>query len=46
VTFDAPPASVDEMLRAADEQMYAAKRLGKNTVRHRVDGPDQPAHAA
>jgi len=46
VTFDAPPASVDEMLRAADELMYAAKRLGKNSVRHCVSGPDQPAHAA
>jgi len=46
VTFDAPPASVDEMLRAADELMYSAKRLGKNSVRHRVSGPDCPAHAA
>lgn len=46
VTFDAPPASVDKMLRAADELMYTAKRHGKNTVRHRVSGPDQPAHAA
>lgn len=46
VTFDAPPASVDQMLRAADELMYAAKRHGKNTVRHLVSGPDQPAHAA
>jgi diguanylate cyclase (GGDEF)-like protein len=46
VTFDAPPASVDEMLRAADELMYAAKRLGKNSVRHRVASHDQPAHAA
>nr|MDQ3806083.1 GGDEF domain-containing protein [Acidobacteriota bacterium] len=46
VTFDAPPASVDEMLRAADELMYAAKRLGKDSVRHRVEGPDRPANAA
>ena len=46
VTFDDPPASVDEMMRAADELMYAAKRHGKDTVRHRVAGPDQPAHAA
>jgi diguanylate cyclase (GGDEF)-like protein len=46
VTFDAPPASVDEMLRAADELMYTVKRLGKNSVRHHVSGPDQPAHAA
>ncbi len=36
VTWDAPPDSVDEMLRAADRQMYAAKRGGKNAVRHTV----------
>jgi diguanylate cyclase (GGDEF)-like protein len=33
-TWDEPPASFDEMLRRADELMYAAKRQGKNTVRH------------
>ncbi len=36
VTWETPPASVDEMLRATDALMYAAKRTGKNTVRHRV----------
>ncbi|HEV3470288.1 MAG TPA: GGDEF domain-containing protein [Pyrinomonadaceae bacterium] len=46
VTFDSPPASVDEMLREADGLMYAAKRLGKNSVRHQVSGPDRPANAA
>jgi diguanylate cyclase (GGDEF)-like protein len=45
-TFDTPPASVDEMLRAADELMYAAKRHGKNSVRQSISGPDRPAHAA
>ena len=44
VTWDAPPASVDEMLRAADALMYTAKRLGKNTVRHTVS--NAPANAA
>ena len=33
-TWDDPPPSVDEMLRRADELMYAAKRQGKNSVRH------------
>ncbi len=46
ITWVEPPESVDEMLRAADELMYSAKRLGKNSVRHRVSGPDRPAHAA
>ena len=44
VTWDTPPESVDEMLRSADELMYTAKRLGKNTVRHAVSPP--PANAA
>jgi diguanylate cyclase (GGDEF)-like protein len=44
VTWEAPPAGVDEMLRAADELMYAAKRHGKNTIRHLVS--NAPAHAA
>ncbi|HEU4597940.1 MAG TPA: GGDEF domain-containing protein [Pyrinomonadaceae bacterium] len=39
VTWDAPPDSVYEMLRAADAQMYAAKRHGKNAVRHKVSNP-------
>jgi len=34
VTWDTPPHSVDEMLRTADDLMYAAKRNGKNTIRH------------
>jgi PleD family two-component response regulator len=36
VTWEAPPAGVDEMLRAADELMYAAKRHGKNAIRHTI----------
>lgn len=44
VTWEVAPASVDEMLRAADELMYTAKRDGKNRVRHEVCGA--PANAA
>jgi len=44
VTWPAPPPSVDEMLRAADELMYAAKRQGKDGVRYGVAAA--PAGAA
>jgi len=44
ITWVEPPPSVDEMLRAADELMYTAKRHGKDTVRHEVS--PRPAHAA
>ena len=44
ITWVEPPAGVDEMLRAADELMYAAKRLGKGIIRHAVSPP--PANAA
>ena len=32
VTFKAPPISVDEMIRKADDLMYDAKRSGKDTL--------------
>jgi PleD family two-component response regulator len=44
ITWVEPPSGVDEMLRAADEMMYSAKRHGKNTVRHTVS--PRPANAA
>jgi diguanylate cyclase (GGDEF)-like protein len=44
ITWVEPPAGVDEMLRAADELMYMAKRHGKNAVSHAVS--PRPAHAA
>jgi diguanylate cyclase (GGDEF)-like protein len=34
VTFRSPPESVDSMIRAADEFMYAVKRAGKDRVLH------------
>jgi diguanylate cyclase (GGDEF)-like protein len=36
VTFLAPPSSVDDMIREADEAMYAAKRGGKHRTVLRV----------
>jgi diguanylate cyclase (GGDEF)-like protein len=44
ITWLDPPESVDAMLRAADELMYAAKRHGKDAVRHTVS--TYPANAA
>jgi diguanylate cyclase (GGDEF)-like protein len=41
-TFLRPPESVDELIRTADEEMYAAKRAGKNAVRKKLIGPVQP----
>ena len=36
ITFGYPPHSVDEMVRRADEAMYAAKLQGKNSVTARA----------
>lgn len=36
VTFETPPASVDEMLKLADDRMYLAKQIGRDTIRHGV----------
>ncbi len=41
-TFLVQPASVDEMIGAADEMMYAAKRAGKATFRHVTVGEESP----
>jgi diguanylate cyclase (GGDEF)-like protein len=43
VTWDEPPASVDEMLRAADALMYAAKHGGKNLIQHGAPRADADA---
>jgi PleD family two-component response regulator len=34
VTFTTPPASITEMIKQADDLMYAAKRDGKDMVKH------------
>ena len=36
VTFIRSPSSVDEMIRAADDLMYAARQSGKGITRHEV----------
>jgi diguanylate cyclase (GGDEF)-like protein len=38
MTFIRPPAAVDEMIKRVDDLMYAAKRQGKNIVKHEVSG--------
>jgi GGDEF domain-containing protein len=32
VSFAVPPASVEEMVRQADEVMYSVKQQGKNSI--------------
>jgi diguanylate cyclase (GGDEF)-like protein len=47
VTFDHAPDSVDDLLRAADDCMYSAKRNGKNSLRHTTATTNtRPADAA
>ena len=41
VTFEIIPASVDEMIDAADAQMYLAKQNGKNRTRYKVITDDE-----
>ena len=41
-TFICPPGNIDEMIDAADAQMYFAKQNGKNRTRYKViDGENQ-----
>lgn len=43
VTFPTPLATAADMIRAADEAMYAAKQRGKNTVEYRMADALQPS---
>lgn len=36
VTYETPPDSVDEIIRAADKLMYISKSHGKNTIKYEV----------
>lgn len=38
-TCTTPPRSATDLVKRADQLMYAAKQSGKNTVRHLVDAP-------
>ena len=38
VTFLRPPVSVDNMIKIADDLMYAAKHAGKNAIKEKVIG--------
>ena len=40
-TFITVPETVDAMIQAADDLMYAAKREGKNKIRHQVIDPSK-----
>jgi len=43
VTFETPPGSVDEMLKAVDQVMYSAKAAGANGLARRVLGSSDRA---
>jgi len=36
VTFETPPDSVDQLIDAADSQMYFAKNMGKNRIHYKI----------
>ncbi len=46
VTFEILPASVEEMIAAADSQMYLAKQHGKNRMRHKTIAANESLFSA
>jgi diguanylate cyclase (GGDEF)-like protein len=46
VTFQRPLASVEEMIRAADDLMYGVKKSGKGAIRHEQARWDQQSDGA
>jgi len=44
-TFISPPGSIDEMLAAADAQMYFAKQNGKNRTRYKIIAEEKKTYS-
>lgn len=44
-TFNCPPATVDELVKAADDLMYTAKRLQKNSIKHSLIDTESRLHS-
>ena len=44
VTFETPPDSVDQLIDAADSQMYFAKNMGKNRIHYKIVAENEDLH--